>query len=241
VLEIIKANQESVAAIIIEPIMGNVGFIPPKDGFLEFLRKVTSENGIILIFDEVITGFRIAEGGAQDYYGVTPDLVTFGKILGGGFPIGAISGKKELMEMMAPSGNVYQAGTFNGNPISITAGLATLKQLNSSFYNEMNHKGQTLRKGIGDILEDNSLNYKIVGLSSMFQLYMTDKDVWNYEDAKTSNTENFTSYFQTLLKNDVFIPPSQFECCFLSLMHDDEDIQKTLNSIEKAIKIIKAV
>ena len=241
VLEIIKANHESVAAIIVEPIMGNVGFIPPKDGFLEFLRKVTSENGIILIFDEVITGFRIAEGGAQDYYGVTPDLVTFGKILGGGFPIGAISGKKELMEMMAPSGNVYQAGTFNGNPISITAGLATLRQLNSSFYTEMDHKGQTLRNGIGDILEDNSLNYKIVGLSSMFQLYMTDKEVWNYEDAKTSNTENFNSYFRTLLKNDVFIPPSQFECCFLSLMHDDEDIQITLNSIEKAIKIIKAV
>ena len=241
VLNLIKENEDSIAAIIVEPIMGNVGFIPPKDGFLKFLRKATSDNGIILIFDEVITGFRIAEGGAQEVYGVKPDLVTFGKILGGGFPIGAIAGNKELMGMMAPNGNVYQAGTFNGNPISITAGLTALKQLNSDFYTEMDQKGQTLRGGIQDLLEDHNLNYKIVGLSSMFQLYMTDKEVWNYEDAKTANTENFNSYFQTLLKNGVFIPPSQYECCFLSLKHSDDDIQNTLNSIDVAMKTIKDI
>lgn len=241
VTELIQNNPDSIAAIILEPIMGNVGVIPPKKGFLEFIRKITLDNDIMLIFDEVITGFRIAEGGAQEYFGVTPDLVTFGKILGGGFPIGAIAGKREFMEMMAPSGNVYQAGTFNGNPISITAGLTTLKQLDSSFYAEMNSKGDGLRKGIGDILEDNNLNYQVAGLSSMFQIYLTDKTVWNYDDAKTSQTENFNTYFRTLLKGGVFIPPSQFECCFLSKMHDGDDVQKTLNVIDNAMKTIKDI
>lgn len=192
VLELIKNDGDSIAAIILEPIMGNVGFIPPMGGYLEFLRKVTAENGIILIFDEVITGFRIAEGGAQEHFGVTPDLVTFGKILGGGFPIGALSGKKDLMEMIAPSGSVYQAGTFNGNPVSITAGLATLKMLDSSFYSEMNSKGNSLRMGIEDVLADNGLNYQVAGLSSMFQVYLTEREVWNYDDAKTAQTEKFS-------------------------------------------------
>ncbi|UTB31718.1 MAG: glutamate-1-semialdehyde 2,1-aminomutase [Methanobacterium sp. ERen5] len=239
VIEIIKKNKDSIAAIIIEPIMGNVGLIPPKDGFLEFLRKITLENDITLIFDEVITGFRIAQGGAQEYFKVTPDLVTFGKILGGGFPIGAIAGKKEYMEMIAPSGSVYQAGTFNGNPISITAGLATLKQLDQQFYSDMNSKGNNFREGIRNILEDNNLNYQVAGLSSMFQIYLTDKTVWNYDDAKTADTDKFETYFKTLLKGGVFVPPSQFECCFISKMHDFEDIDKTLSIIDTAMKQIK--
>ena len=241
IIEVIKNEGDSIAAIILEPIMGNIGFIPPMKGFLEFLRKLASDNSIILIFDEVITGFRIAEGGAQEYFGIKPDLVTFGKILGGGFPIGALSGKKELMEMLAPSGSVYQAGTFNGNPISVTAGLATLKQLGSSFYSEMNSKGKRLRGGIKDILDDNALNYQVAGLSSMFQIYLTEKEVWNYDDAKTSDTDKFSIYFRKLLEEGVFIPPSQFECCFLSLMHNDEDIQKTLEIIDKGIKSIKSL
>ena len=241
IIEVIKNEGDSIAAIILEPIMGNIGFIPPMKGFLEFLRKLASDNSIILIFDEVITGFRIAEGGAQEYFGIKPDLVTFGKILGGGFPIGALSGKRELMEMLAPSGSVYQAGTFNGNPISVTAGLATLKQLGSSFYSEMNSKGKRLRGGIKDILDDNALNYQVAGLSSMFQIYLTEKEVWNYDDAKTSDTDKFSIYFRKLLEEGVFIPPSQFECCFLSLMHNDEDIQKTLEIIDKGIKSIKSL
>jgi glutamate-1-semialdehyde 2,1-aminomutase len=241
IVDIIKTEGESIAAIIVEPIMGNIGIIPPMEKYLEFLREITLENGIILIFDEVITGFRISEGGAQEYFRVTPDLVTFGKILGGGFPIGAISGKKELMEMYAPSGNVYQAGTFNGNPISITAGLATLKQLNKSFYSEMDTKGDILRNGIQDILNVHSLDYQVAGLSSMFQIYFTENEVWNYEDAKTADTEKFNIFFQTLLNKGVFIPPSQFECCFLSKMHDDVDIQNTLDIIDEAIKTIKDV
>jgi len=239
VLELIKNDGNSIAAIILEPIMGNVGFIPPMEGYLEFLRKITAENDIILIFDEVITGFRIASGGAQEHFGVTPDLVTFGKILGGGFPIGALTGKKDLMEMIAPSGSVYQAGTFNGNPVSITAGLKTLKMLDSSFYSEMNSKGNILREGIEDILVDNGLDYHVAGLSSMFQVYLTEREVWNYDDAKTAQTEKFSVYFHTLLKKGVFIPPSQFECCFLSIMHSEEDIQKTLESINYGMKTIK--
>ena len=187
----------------------------------------------------MITGFRIAQGGAQEFFNVTPDLVTFGKILGGGFPIGAIAGKKEYMEMMAPSGSVYQAGTFNGNPISITAGLTTLKQLDQKFYSDMNSKGNKFREGISDILEDNNLNYQVAGLSSMFQIYLTDKTVWNYDDAKTANTDKFETYFRTLLNEGVFVPPSQFECCFLSKMHNDDDMDKTLSIIDTAMKQIK--
>jgi glutamate-1-semialdehyde 2,1-aminomutase len=240
-VDLINTESDSIAAIIVEPIMGNIGIIPPMDKYLEFLRDITTENDIILIFDEVITGFRIAEGGAQEYFGVTPDLVTFGKILGGGFPIGALAGKKELMEMLAPSGTVYQAGTFNGNPISIAAGLATLKQLNKSFYSVMNTKGDILRRGIQDILDVHNLDYHVAGLSSMFQIYFTDKEVWNYDDAKTADTEKFIIFFQTLLNKGVFIPPSQFECCFVSLMHNDNDLEQTLTTIDKGMKTIKTL
>lgn len=236
VFDVIGREKDEIAAIIVEPIMGNIGCIPPKNGYLEVLRKITQENDIVLIFDEVITGFRIAEGGAQEYFGVIPDLVTLGKILGGGFPIGALAGRKRIMEMIAPSGNVYQAGTFNGNPISITGGLVTLKQLNNNFYEKLNRKGHILRDGIQDILDDNNLDFKLAGLSSMFQIYFTDKDVWDYKDAKSSDTEKFMKYFHILLENGVFIPPSQFECCFLSMMHDNADIQKTLDAVDYTMK-----
>ncbi len=238
ITSLVEKEKEELAAIILEPVMGNVGCIPPKKGFLEFLREITAENNIILIFDEVITGFRIAEGGAQEYFGVTPDLVTFGKILGGGFPIGALAGKKEFMKRIAPAGDVYQAGTFNGNPISITAGLETMKHLDKDFYQAMNVKGLEMRRGLENILEDASLNYPVAGLSSMFQIYFTDNEVWDYSQAKSADTEKFNSYFQTLLGSGVFIPPSQFECCFLSQAHSSEDIQKTLEAMEKGIKTL---
>jgi len=236
IISLVEKEKDELATIILEPVMGNVGCIPPKKGFLEFLREITAENNIILIFDEVITGFRIAEGGAQEYFGVTPDLVTFGKILGGGFPIGAFAGKKEFMERIAPAGDVYQAGTFNGNPISITAGLETMKHLDKEFYHEMDVKGLEMRRGLQDILEDASLNYQVAGLASMFQIYFTDNEVWDYSQAKTADTEKFNSYFQTLLAGGVFIPPSQFECCFLSQAHSSEDIQTTLEAMQKGIK-----
>ena len=236
VIDVVEHEKNNIAAIIVEPVMGNIGCIPPKQNYLEFLRQITKENGIILIFDEVITGFRLAEGGAQDYYNVTPDLVTLGKILGGGFPMGALAGKKELMEMIAPSGNVYQAGTFNGNPISITAGLTTLQELNSTFYTELEKKGNLLRSAIKDIIDDSNLEYQVAGLSSMFQIYFTKNEILDYKDAKTADTEKFSQYFHSLLEQGVFIPPSQFECCFISLMHDDVDLQKTIESMKTAIK-----
>ncbi len=236
VIDLIEKDGDDIAAIIVEPIMGNIGFIPPKEDYLNFLRKITGENNIVLIFDEVITGFRIAEGGAQEYFGVTPDLVTLGKILGGGFPMGALAGKKELMEMIAPEGTVYQAGTFNGNPVSVTAGLAMLNQLNGNFYSEMDKKGEVLKTGIQNILNDEGLNFNVVGLSSMFQIYFTDNEVYDYTSAKSADIEKFGKYFHTLLKNGVFIPPSQFECCFISQAHDEDDIQKTLDVIEMALK-----
>mgnify|MGYP001156508497 FL=1 len=239
VADLIESEKNEIAAIIVEPVMGNIGCIPPKKGYLEFLRKITADNDIILIFDEVITGFRIAEGGAQGYFGVTPDLVTFGKILGGGFPMGALAGKRELMERIAPSGNVYQAGTFNGNPVSIKAGLTMLKQLDSSFYTTMNSKGQKLRKGLADVLENNGLNFHVAGLSSMFQVYFKEGDVLDYRDAKVADTQGFTAYFHKLLEGGVFIPPSQFECCFLSRAHSDDDIHLTLETVDEALKVVK--
>lgn len=237
--KVIEREGDQIAAVIVEPVMGNTGCILPKEGYLKFLRDITTHNNIILIFDEVITGFRIAEGGAQEYFGVTPDLVALGKILGGGFPIGALSGKKDLMEMVAPSGSVYQAGTFNGNPVSVTAGLAILKELDSGFYNELNKKGNKMRTGLENILYDNSIDYKVAGLSSMFQVYFTGEEVYDYTGAKSADTERFNQYFQELLKNGVFIPPSQFECCFFSLMHNDEEIEKTLEIMDSALKLIK--
>jgi glutamate-1-semialdehyde 2,1-aminomutase len=240
-IEIFGRMGDEIAAIILEPVMGNVGCIEPQEGYLDFLRNLTEEHDSILIFDEVITGFRLSKGGAQEYYGVTPDLVTMGKILGGGFPMGALAGKKELMEKIAPSGDVYQAGTFNGNPVSVTAGLATMEQLDDDFYNGLNSRGNQVRKGIQDILDDKSLNYQVAGLVSMFQLYFTEKEVWNYADAKTADTNKFSTYFHQLLKDGVFIPPSQFECCFLSTAHSSEDINTTLEALENAITIATGI
>lgn len=238
VTKLIAKEGNDIAAIILEPVMGNIGCIPPKDGYLKFLRNITRENDIFLIFDEVITGFRLAEGGAQEYFGIKPELVTMGKILGGGFPMGALSGKKEFMETIAPSGDVYQAGTFNGNPISVTAGLTTLKQLDRNFYQILNKNGNFLRTEIQNILDDHHLEYRVAGLSSMYQIYFTTRDVWNYNDAKSSDNDKFSQHFHNLLNEGVFIPPSQYECCFISLRHERSELDYTLEAIEKGIKKI---
>lgn len=236
-IELIEKEGENIACIIMEVIMGNIGFVKAKDGFLEFLRKITEENNIVLIFDEVITGFRLAKGGTQDYFKVTPDIVTLGKIVGGGLPMGAFAGKKEIMEMIAPNGPVYQAGTFSGNPLSVRAGLSTLEQLDDNFYKELNRKGDFLRENIQSIVEDLSLNITPVGLGSMFQIYFNPNEVLNYEDAKKSDTKRFLIYFRELLKNNVFIPPSQFECNFISSAHSKEDLELSLKAIESSLKI----
>ena len=200
----IEENKDEIACIIVEPIMGNIGCIPPKDGYLKFLREITEENNIIFIIDEVITGFRIAKGGAQEYYNVTPDLVTFGKILGGGFPIGAIAGKKEYIEQFAPSGKIYQAGTFSGNPMSINAGLVTMNLLNDKFYKDLHDKGEYFRSGIKDILNRLNLNYQVTGVESMSELYFTENEVCDFESLKNVDTKSFDKYFHRLLENGVF-------------------------------------
>lgn len=235
--ELIEKEGENIACIIMEVVMGNIGCVEPKDGYLEFLRKITEENGIVLIFDEVITGFRLATGGAQEYYGVTPDMTTLGKIVGGGLPMGAFCGKKEIMELVAPNGPVYQAGTFSGNPISVQAGLSTLKQLNKDFYTSLNKKGEFLRSNIRDIVDELSLDISPVGLGSMFQIYFNPNEVTNYAEAQESDSERFLVYFRQLLKEGVFIPPSQFECNFISSAHEMEDLEKTANAIRESLKV----
>lgn len=235
--ELIEKEGENIACIIMEVVMGNIGCVEPKDGYLEFLRKITEENSIVLIFDEVITGFRLATGGAQEYYGVTPDMTTLGKIVGGGLPMGAFCGKKEIMELVAPNGPVYQAGTFSGNPISVQAGLSTLKQLNKDFYTSLNKKGEFLRSNIRDIVDELSLEISPVGLGSMFQIYFNPNEVTNYAEAQESDSERFLVYFRQLLKEGVFIPPSQFECNFISSAHEMEDLEKTANAIRESLKV----
>ncbi|RAP51496.1 MAG: glutamate-1-semialdehyde-2,1-aminomutase [Methanosphaera sp. rholeuAM270] len=234
--KIINENRDEIACVIVEPIMGNIGCVPPREGFHKFLREITEANDILLIFDEVITGFRLSKGGAQEFYNIIPDLVTFGKILGGGFPIGAIAGKREYVEHFAPSGSIYQAGTFSGNPVSINGGIAALKVLDDKFYKDLHDKGEYLRNGMSNILDDLKLDFQINGAESMTQVYFTSNEVYDYESAKLSDSEGFLKYFHTLLDNGVFIAPSQFECCFLSGQHSREDIDKTLEAMEIAFK-----
>lgn len=228
---------DDIACVIMEPVMGNIGCVEPEPGFLKFVRNVTKKYGVLLIFDEVITGFRVSRGGAQEYFGVKPDLVTFGKVLGGGFPIGAYAGKKEIMDLIAPNGPVYQAGTFSGNPVTIQAGLSTLKKLDYQFYVDISRKSDEFRKGLVDMVESLGLNLQVVGLASMFQIYFNKKPVFNYVTAKNSDTKRFLVYFNELLKEGVFIPPSQFECNFISGAHTREDLEKTSSAIENALKI----
>jgi glutamate-1-semialdehyde 2,1-aminomutase len=232
----IKAYKDDVAAVIIEPVMGNIGPILPKKGYLEDVRKVTEENDVILIFDEVITGFRLAMGGAQEYYGITPDMTTLGKILGGGFHIGVIGGKKEIMDKISPSGPVYQAGTFNGSPVSITAGLAVISTLKKEKVHEkVNKKGDYLRKALSDVINDLKLNYNVSGVSSMFKVFFGDMP-HNYQEVLKCDSEKFNIFFQKMLSDRIFLPPSQFETNFLSLAHSQDDMEKTIEGYHRNLK-----
>ena len=237
--EIIEDHAHELAAVIVEPVMGNMGPILPKPGFLETLRKTTQENGVILVFDEVITGFRIALGGAQEYFRIRPDMTVLGKILGGGLPIAAFGGRREIMEKLAPLGRVYQAGTYSGNPLSVAASLATLQSLKrraGQLYPKLGKAGEQLRRGIGDLIESAKLTAQVNGLSSMFQVFFTEHRVTDYDSAKTSDTTRFNKYFQSLLASRVFVPPSQFETCFLATSHTEDEIQSTLEAIGSALR-----
>lgn len=234
--------NRDIACVIIEPIPANMGLIETHKEYLVELRKITEQTGTILIFDEVISGFRLALGGAQEYFGINPDLTTLGKIIGGGYPVGAFGGKKEIMDLVAPVGRVYHAGTLSGNPISAKAGFATIKYLKDNkdeIYRELEEKTKYLVENIKKLAEKYSVKICINSLGSLFTIFFTDnKIVEDLEDSLKSNTENFAIYFNTMLEDGIIIPPSQFEAHFLSLAHTNEDLDKTLISIEKAFKKI---
>src|SRR2546422_467796 len=240
---IIKDHTHELAAVIIEPVMGNMGPILPRPGFLETLRKTTQENGVVLIFDEVITGFRVALGGAQEYFRIRPDMTVLGKILGGGLPLGAFGGRREIMEKLAPLGGVYQAGTYSGNPVSVAASLVTLQSLKrrgGQLYPKLEKTGEQVRRAMNDLIGSAKLAAQVNGLSSMFQIFFTDQPVIDYDSAKKSDTTKFQKYFQSLLASRVFVPPSQFESCFLATSHKDDEIQVTLEAIESALNRLSA-
>ena len=221
------------AAVIVEAVGANMGVVPPKKGFLEGLRKLCDEYGALLIFDEVITGFRLAFGGAAEYFGVTPDLVTYGKIIGAGMPVGAYGGRREIMELVSPVGKVYQAGTLSGNPIAMAAGLTQLKSLyeHQEIYQDLEEKGKRLYGGMEKILAEKNLPYHINHVSSLGSLFFTEQEVVDYTSAKSSDTKAFSEYFKGMLAQGIHMAPSQFEAMFLSVAHTDEIIDQTLEAV----------
>jgi glutamate-1-semialdehyde 2,1-aminomutase len=230
---------EDIAGVIVEPVAGNMGVVPPLPGFLEALRDITSEYGTLLIFDEVMTGFRVGYNCAQGYYGVTPDITCLGKVIGGGLPVGAYGGKAEIMERIAPSGPIYQAGTLSGNPLAMTAGYETLSQLTPESYKEFERKADRLEEGLYAAAKKHDIPLTVNRAGSMIGFFFTNEEVINYEKAKTSNLDYFASYYREMANEGVFLPPSQFEGLFLSTAHTDEDIEKTLNAAELAFSKLK--
>ena len=226
--------HNKIAAIIVEPVAGNMGVIPPKKEFLAGLRKLCTKNNAILIFDEVITGFRLTFGGAQHIYNITPDLTCLGKIIGGGFPLGAVGGKSEIMQNLSPTGPIYQAGTLSGNPVCVAAGIATLKKLKiQKPYNRLEKMTNSFCKNIITILTKASLPCTINRIGSMFTLFFTPNPVTDYTSAAASDTSAYARYFKQMLNANIYLPPSQFEACFLSTTHLPIHIEKTLRAIEK--------
>lgn len=226
--------NDQVAAVIVEPVGANMGVVPPEDGFLQGLRELCTKRGALLIFDEVITGFRLSFSGAAGFYQITPDLVTYGKIIGAGMPVGAYGGRREIMEMVAPAGPVYQAGTLSGNPIAMAAGLEQLKILweDQEIYTRLYQKGQMLYDGIRRIFLEKDVDFQVNSVSSLGCVFFTKEKVVDYTSAKTSDTRAFSDYFQYMLHHGVHLAPSQFEAMFLSDAHTEEDIQTTLELME---------
>ncbi|MGN7399845.1 glutamate-1-semialdehyde 2,1-aminomutase [Cytobacillus praedii] len=230
---------EDIAGIIVEPVAGNMGVVPPLPGFLEGLREITTQYGALLIFDEVMTGFRVGYNCAQGYFNVTPDITCLGKVIGGGLPVGAYGGKAEIMEQIAPSGPIYQAGTLSGNPLAMTAGYETLSQLIPDAYTEFTRKGDLLEAGIKAAAKKYEIPITVNRAGSMIGFFFTNEQVINYDKAKASNLDYFAAYYREMANQGVFLPPSQFEGLFLSTEHSDEDIEKTLQAIEIAFSKLK--
>jgi len=235
--ELFEAEGKNIACLIVEPIGGNMGVVPPKIGFLDKLRELTKQAGALLIFDEVMTGFRVALGGAQSLYGVQPDLTCLGKVIGGGLPVGAYGGSKQIMDNIAPTGSIYQAGTLSGNPLAMTAGIEMLKLLStSSIYDDLERKSEKLCAGFKSNVIKLGITASFTRVGSMFSMFFTAEDVVDFESAKSSDINFFKSYFTALLKEGVYIAPSQFEAGFMSAVHTDEEIEQTIEANYKALK-----
>lgn len=237
---IIQKEWKNIACVIVEPVVGNIGCVLPKPGFLETLRKLTTSYGIVLIFDEVMTGFRVSYGGAQAFYNITPDMTCLGKVIGGGLPVGAYGGKKEIMSMVSPEGPVYQAGTLSGNPLAMTAGITTLKILSKKgIYEKLEKMASFLEEGLTDAARKAGVKTKFYRAGTMFCTYFTEKEVVDYPTAKLSDTNRFSKFFSAMLKKGVYIAPSQFEAGFLSLAHSVKDINKTIRAAYESFLQVK--
>ncbi|MFD1039536.1 glutamate-1-semialdehyde 2,1-aminomutase [Virgibacillus byunsanensis] len=230
---------DDIAAVIVEPVSGNMGVVPPMENFLQELRKITEDNETVLIFDEVMTGFRVGFNCAQGHFGVIPDLTCLGKVIGGGLPVGAYGGKREIMEKVAPTGSIYQAGTLSGNPLAMTAGYETLSALNQSSYDEINKKVDKLVAGFKQASIDFSIPLQINRAGSMVGVFFTNEAVTNYNSAQQANLNYFAQYYRSMIDEGVFLPPSQFEGLFLSTAHTDEDIDKTIQAVRNAFSKIE--
>ena len=238
--KLINNNNGEIASIIIEPVAGNMGCVIPKDGFIEGLRFLCDKNDILLIFDEVMTGYRLALGGAQEILGVNADIVTYGKVIGGGLPVGAFASRNEIMKELSPEGSVYQAGTLSGNPLAMSAGLATLFELkhNPGIYDSLENKTSYLEQGMRSILNDTSIDYRINKLGSMISLHFTSEDVIDFKSAQKGNNEKFKKYFHGMLSEGIYLPPSAFESYFLNDALSYDDIDFTLKAFKKVLKSI---
>lgn len=240
VSEAVSTLEKQIACIVLEPVAGNMGVVPPKPRYLQGLRDICNKQGIVLLFDEVISGFRVSYGGAQELYGITPDLTTLGKIIGGGLPVGAYGGRREIMECVAPVGPVYQAGTLSGNPLAVSAGIATLKELKEpGFYEELDRKAEMLEKGLGQAAADAGVKMTSNRIGSMMTAFMTGESVYDYASAKLSNTALYAGFFTQMLNKGAYFAPSQFEAAFVSLAHTDEDIKATINMAREAFASMK--
>tara|TARA_B100000700_G_C14961984_1_gene816959 strand:- start:216 stop:1508 length:1293 start_codon:yes stop_codon:yes gene_type:complete len=240
VKKLFMKNKDKIAGVIIEPIAGNMGLVAPKENFLNELRDLCSENDSLLIFDEVMTGFRVSKGGAQELYNIMPDITTLGKIIGGGLPAGAYGGKSKIMDFVAPDGPVYQAGTLSGNPLAMSAGLSVLEQLNDNLYRRLERISSKIENGINDNIKKLGFNANVARVGSMMTLFFTEKNyVRNFKDANQCDTNLYAKYFNHMLKMGIYLPPSQYECLFLSNKIGDTDIKKIIESNYKALKKIK--
>jgi len=225
--------------VIVEPVAGNMGCVPPEPGFLEGLREVTRRHGALLIFDEVMTGFRLAYGGAQERFEITPDLTTLGKVVGGGFPLAAYGGRREIMERMAPAGPIYQAGTLSGNPVAVSAGLAQLDELrDGQVYDVLEQRGALLEEGLRTAAREAGVPCTVNRVGSMITGFFTAQPVRNYEEARTSDTARFGRFFRAMLERGVYLAPSQFEAAFLSAAHTEEDIRHTIQAARECLQAV---